>query len=85
MGFEITLIRNDGKSAVNSEIMKEKLNIRVDITGGESVPVVERKIRTIKERLRGVICTLPFIMSEQLTDWLVYNISYYINCEPTSN
>jgi len=84
-GFIITMIRNDGESAIDSDWLKERLDENLDITGGESVPVVERKIRTIKERLRSVICTLPFIVSEQLTDWLIQNVVYFINFEPTSN
>ena len=56
-GFQIKLIRSDEESAIESKYVNEHLNIEVDTTGGEHVGAIERKIRTVKERLRGIINT----------------------------
>ena len=60
-------------------------DIELDIAAGtESVGVVERKLRTIKERVRGYLTTLPFIKDEVLEEWLLKNIIYYLNWTPTT-
>ena len=44
----------------------------LDTTGaGEAVRVVERKIRHVKERLRAIVTTLPYRLTEQLESWLL--------------
>jgi hypothetical protein len=68
--FKIKMIRVDGEGAINTEWFHNKVGLRgivLDTTGaGEAVAVVERKIRHIKERVRSVINTLPFQLTEKL-------------------
>ena len=47
----------------------------VNLTSREHVPVVENRARTIKERVRGIVTTLPFILC--LT-FLVYCVSHVV-------
>ena len=69
-GFSLNLVRVDGEGAINSVWFETKLatiGTALDTTGaGEAVTVVERKIRQIKERVRAVINTLPFRLTEKL-------------------
>ena len=84
-GFNITSIKCDGEAAIDTDLLRGNLDVDLDITGGESVPIVERKIRTIKERFRGTKSTLPYNMTEQLEDWLVQHTIYFLNFTPTSD
>lgn len=91
-GVKVWQIRCDGERSIDSQFFKQKLTgekysgIELDITGGRSsVNDVERKIRTVKERMRGVINTLPFKLFIQLEDWLLQSSLYFINLIPTSN
>ena len=81
-GFEVTVIRSDGESAIESEYLRQHIDIPIDTSGGEHVPIIERKIRMVKERIRGVLNTLPFTLTEQLEEWLIQNLIYFINYVP---
>ena len=85
-GLEVVKVRVDGESALASEFCQRKLGNLLD-TGGASisVPMVERKIRTVKERIRSVINTLPYHLTEKLEEWLVRGSIYTINLVPTRN
>jgi hypothetical protein len=84
--LEITLIRVDDESSMDSDFFRAKLGDRLDIGGaGTAVPVVERKIRTVKERIRAVINTLPFEITEKMEEYLVRGAAYSINLVPTRN
>ena len=51
--------------------------LELDVAAGsEAVGVVERKIRTVKERIRGHLSTLPYLLDEILEEWLVKNNVY---------
>jgi hypothetical protein len=52
---------------------------------GEKVVTVERKIRVIKERIRTLWNTLPYLVTLELQDWLVQRVVYFINSEPSSS
>ena len=88
-GFKITMIRIDGESAVNTLSFESKLaalGIILDSTGaGEAVAVVERKIRVIKKRVRAIINTVPFSLSELLKSWLLRYVMNRLNLVPTRN
>ena len=88
-GFKITMIRIDGESAVNTLSFDKlaALGIILDSTGaGEAVAVVERKIIVIKERVRAIINTVPFSLSELLESWLLrYYVVNRLNLVPTRN
>ena len=87
--FRIKMIRVDGEGGINTEWFHNKVGLRgiiLDTTGaGEAVAVVERKIRHIKERVRSVVNTLPFDLSEKLEVWLVKYAVSRIVLAPTRN
>ena len=84
--LSISLVRVDDESAVASDFFQSKLGERLDIGGaGTAVPVVERKIRTVKERIRAVINTLPFEITEKMEEYLVKGACYSVNLVPTRN
>jgi hypothetical protein len=91
-GTKVYQIRCDQEKGIDNSYLKSKLvgdtygGITLDITGGRSsVSDVERKIRTIKERVRGVLSTLPYKLTVKLEDWLLQGCLYYINRMPTVN
>ena len=84
------MIRVDGEGAINTDWFHNKVSLRgiiLDVTGaGEAVAVVERKIRHIKERVRSVINTLPFNLSEKLEVWLIkYAVSRIVSAPTRSS
>ena len=87
--FRIKMIRVDGEGGINTKWFHNKVGLRgiiLDTTGaGEAVAVVERKIRHIKERVRSVVNTLPFDLSEKLEVWLVKCAVSRIVLAPTRN
>jgi hypothetical protein len=63
-----------------------KLGIILDSTGaGEAVAVVERKIRHIKERVRAIVNTLSYTLTEKLEGWLERYAVNRIVLVPTRN
>lgn len=77
-GFVVNTILTDGEGgliALESYLNSE--GISVNPAGpGQHVPVVENKIRQIKERCRAIINTLPYTLPETLMKWLVsYSVS----------
>lgn len=85
-GLKTVLVRVDGESAMSSDFFTAKLQGLLDMSAaGVAVPVVERKIRTVKERIRSVINTLPYELTEKLEEWLVRGAVYSINLVPTRN
>ena len=88
-GFKISTLRVDGESAIKSEWFDSRLSslgINLDSTGaGEAVAVVERKIQTVKQRIRAIINTLPYKLSEKLEGWLVRYAVSRIVLQPTRN
>lgn len=71
--YQIKVILTDGEGAVVT--LTSELNaqgITVNPSGaGQHVPVVENKIRQVKERVRGILNTLPFTLPASLMWWLV--------------
>ena len=88
-GYKVPLCRVDGESAMSSEWFISKISAEgtiLDTTGaGEAVSVVERKIRQVKERVRGIINTLPYKLTEQLESWVLRYVVSRINLAPTRN
>ena len=88
-GFKIKMVRVDGEGAISTTWFESKissLGIILDTTGaGEAVAVVERKIRQVKERVRAIINTLPYTLTEKLEGWLVRFAVNRIVLVPTRN
>ena len=85
-GLRAATIRVDGESAIATDWMVAKTGHRIDSGGAAThVPMVERKIRTLKERVRSMVCTLPYNLTEKLEEWLIKAAVYSINLVPTVN
>ena len=89
-GFKITSMRSDGESGIvidkDSIIELNNMGIKVDVVSpGDHVPVVERKIRTIKEKGRCLASILPFELNSKLEDLLVKWAVSRINMDVTTN
>jgi len=84
--FVIRTILSDLEGSISS--IRAELNqrgIRVNPSGpGQHVPVVERKIQQVKERVRAHLSTMPYLMNTVLLKWLVYYCISRINCIPSS-
>ncbi len=83
-GFRVQTLLMDGEF----EKIKQKLpEVIVNTTAaGEHVGEVERHIRTIKERGRGVMCTLPYKrMPARMVVELVYFCAMWLNALPNRN
>jgi len=82
-GFKIKHILGDRQfECIQSHMELQGINL--NITGrDEHVPEIERFIRTVKERARAVVNTLPFeILPHRLIVEIVYNVMFWINCFP---
>lgn len=84
-GQKVSDILTDGEGAIAAIVADlAKLAVVVNTAGpGEHVPLVERKIRQVKERVRGVVNTLPYRLANPLLRWLVAFAVTRINLLPT--
>ncbi len=84
-GFDCVIIKTDGEGAVGA--MAPTLNskgIVVDTSGpGQHVPVVERKIQTIKQRVRCYENSLPCLMTKLILIMRVIFCVSRINMQPS--
>jgi hypothetical protein len=85
--FIVNTLLSDGEggiAALQDELLAN--NIKFNPSGpGQHVPVVERKIRLIKERVRAHIHSLPFNLSQSLLVYLIYYVVSRINMLPNHN
>lgn len=85
--FRVTTLVWDREAAVMG--LTPKLNaegVRVEAMGsGQHVPVVESKIRVVKERARGILNTLPYRLPAQLTGALISYVVSRLNWMPNVN
>ena len=83
-GFEPKTILTDGEGAIAS--LTAELNgrgITVNPAGpGQHVPVIERKLREIKEHARSVYNTLPFKLPAKMLPYLIFFAVSRINLVP---
>ena len=86
-GLVVERVRVDGESAMGTDWFAARVGPeKMDIASpGTHVPIVERMIRTLKERVRAVICTLPFRLTVLLEEWAVRAAAFTINLTPTRN
>jgi len=84
--FVVRTILSDLEGSISS--IRAEINqcgIHVDSSGpGQHVPVVERKIQQVKERVRAHLSAMPYLMNSVLLKWLVYYRISRINCIPSS-
>ena len=85
--FVVDTVLSDGEggiAALQDDLLAH--NIRYNPAGpGQHVPVVERKIRLIKERVRAHIHSIPFNLSQTLLVYLIYFVVACINMLPNHN
>ena len=82
-GITCTLV-SDAERALSSAYAMLEGRVKIEISGtGSHAPVVERKIRTIKERVRGILNRLPYRLPLTLLKHLVYHAVNRINMIPT--
>jgi len=83
-GFIITEMRFDSESAINQcEDKLSELKIKLNrLASGVHAVVVERCIRTIKERVRAILFTLPYRLPYHLLKWAVMNGVFGKNIMP---
>ena len=86
-GYNINTIRCDPENGLIT--LQELLNhkgFQLDISEQEeAVPQVERKIRTIKERARGIINTLPYNLPLKFIPYLIYFCTTRMNMTPNKD
>ena len=61
---------DEGQLNQFSELLAE-LRVRVEIVVGGHVPIIEQRIRRVKERVRSHINVLPFRITKKSMMWLV--------------
>ena len=83
-GYVIRVMHADQESSLLSDGFKSKSPVRVEPCE-DAVGIIERKIRVVKERARGIINTLPFKICNVLNIWLVRYVVSRLNMIPTSN
>ena len=84
-GFDCVQLRTDGEGALAA--MSEELSglgVVLDVAGpGQHVPVVERKVQTIKERVRAHENSLPYVMTRLLLTMCVLFCVSRLNMQPS--
>jgi hypothetical protein len=85
-GLKVDVIRTDPESAVVAlETEINEAGCQLNPGGrGEAIPVVEREIRTIKERCRGIINTLAYTLPYCLVAALCIYVVQRLNMFPRS-
>ena len=83
--FEVKVVRSDGEGGVEScRKHLEDAGVQLEIAGpGQHVPAIERKLQTIKERVRMYDSGLPYVMSKLLLILCVYFCVSRLNFQPT--
>ncbi|MCG3769880.1 MAG: hypothetical protein JW384_01011 [Nitrosomonadaceae bacterium] len=85
--FTIGAINTDhegGMQPIIPWIQRNRIQV-ISPGAGEHVPVIERGIRVVKERVRAHATTFPFRLSQTFMCFLVYFCVYTINLLPNSN
>jgi hypothetical protein len=84
--YEITHILCDGEKgflAFFNEL--RSAGYLINLSGpGQHIPVVERNIRTVKERIRAYLQSIPYQLMFSLLRYLVEYVTLMLNLEPNS-
>ena len=87
-GFKIDYIKSDNEGGLTQlqSYLKIKYGINVNIVSREQhVPLIERKIRQVKERMRCIMSEIPYKIPKKVLDYLVSYAVKCINCMPTKH
>jgi hypothetical protein len=78
--FNITAFLTDGEGA---GVAMQSIGIQVNPNGaGQHVPVIENKIRQVKERVRAILNTLPFNLPATMMKHFVSHVITSLNVMP---
>jgi hypothetical protein len=83
-GFVVKTILCDGEGAVakmKGDLAREGIDLNP--TSREHVPVVENRIKTVKERVRGLIAILPFVLCLTFLVYAVKHVVAMVNKVPS--
>ena len=84
-GFGFRGFHVDGEGAiVKMESDLNSMGIKLNVTAKQPVPLVEAKVRQVKERVRGILSVNPFTLSIAFLVYLVYFVCFGINCVPSA-
>ena len=83
-GFKVESIHSDGEGGVAALVDHFMASgISFNPSGPEQhQPVVERQIRVVKERARGIVSVLPFKLPRNWIFWLLTYVVFMINAMP---
>ena len=81
----VLTVRSDGEGSIRAAIEKLQEN-RSDVCGPDRhIPIIERRIRTVKERVRAILNSLPFTLPMFLLNYLVYFVVSRMNLLSTTS
>jgi hypothetical protein len=85
-GFSVDLVYCDREGGIiaSKEILKENGIVLNLSSSGQHVPIIERNIRTVKERIRAILSSLPFRVPYIFMPYLVDFAVMRINSMPKS-
>jgi len=83
-GFNSSVVHSDGEGALAAlSDHLQTIRVKYNPSGpNQHVPIVERKIRVLKERARCIINTLPYTLPHVMLYWLLAYCTYCINLFP---
>jgi len=87
-GFKIDYIKTDNEGGLtqHQSYLKIKYGININTVSREQhVPLIERKIRQVKERMRCIMSEIPYKIPKMVLDYLVTHAVKCINCMPTKH
>lgn len=83
-GFEPKTLLSDGEKGIAKVANRPKVNLVFNPAGpGMHVPIVENKIRQLKERMRAVLSGLPYVAPPFLVRWAVQYCVTRLNMVPS--
>lgn len=83
-GFRVHNFYFDRESALKlcAEMMRQSGYQPQQSGAGGHVPRVENKVKTVKERIRAILNTLPYELPRNILQWLVYYVIVRLNSLP---
>jgi hypothetical protein len=82
--FNVRIMSTDNEAAfISSQEELARVGVTLNCVGaGKHVPIVENKIKTIKETARTLLASLSYTFPTKLTRWLIAYSTYVINILP---
>ena len=83
-GFEVKVLYSDNKGGVSAaRTLLEGKGVQLDFcSASQHVPVIERTIRFLKERMRSILASLPYTLPPELMEYLAQYAVQMINSLP---